>query len=147
MSSFGDQLGEELHDELFSSSLQPGDVFLNYFKEIGHKKFFIIVAVTRDKILTLSVFINSNIPDFIFRKPELLNLQVPIKKENNSFLKYDSFVSCNTPVRTPVETIKNWKNNNGCKVIGKIHHSDLSNITKTIIDSGLLSKEELDRFF
>ena len=80
-------LNEQTAKDLYRNSLSKGDVFLGKFDKIDHEKFFVIAGLSQDKIFICSVFINSNIPDFIFKKQELLNLQVPIKGSKYDFLK------------------------------------------------------------
>jgi hypothetical protein len=40
-----------------------------------------------------------------------------------------------------------WMNNNQCTYIGCIDNEDLENITQTLIQSGLLTEEEIELYF
>jgi hypothetical protein len=45
------------------------------------------------------------------------------------------------------DNIVKWINNNKCKHIGCIDNEDLENVTDTLINSGLLTEEEIELFF
>ena len=143
----GNVLGDKIAKKLYQTSLSKGDVFLGKFDGIHHEKFFIIVGLSKDKVCICSVFINSTIPDFIFKKKELLNLQVLIKGVKYDFLKHDSFVSCNTQLKFEFSDMYQWIDNNKCKVIGKLDKEDLDNVTSTLINSGLLTIREIELYF
>jgi len=136
------------NESLFKLFVTKGSVFLNQFDiPEDHKKFFIVAGHCPDKIITCSVYINSNIHSVILRDPFLLNLQVNIKGSKYPFLKHDSFVCCSTPLYITVENIMKWTNNKQCKYMGCIDSEDLRNITETLICSGLLSEEEIELYF
>jgi hypothetical protein len=40
-----------------------------------------------------------------------------------------------------------WMNKNQCTYIGRIDDEDLQNITQTLIQSGLLTEEEIELYF
>jgi hypothetical protein len=136
------------NETLFKLLLTKGSVFLNHFDiPADHKKFFIVAGHCPNKILTCSVYINSNIHPAIFKNQVLLNLQVNIKGNKYTFLKHDSFVCCSTPLFITSENILKWINNNQCNYIGCIDNEDLENITQTLIKSGLLTEEEIKLYF
>ena len=74
-------------------------------------------------------------------------MQVNIKGSKYSFLNHDSFVCCSTPLYISVENIMKWTNKGQCKYVGCIDNEDLENITETLIQSGLLSEEEIELYF
>ena len=132
---------------LYQASLSKGDVFRGKFDGIDHEKFFVIAGLSQDKLFICSVFINSNIPDFIFKKQELLDLQVPIKGNNYDFLKHDSFVSCNTQLKLKFSDFYSKIDENRYQYIGKLNIEDLNNIQTTLINSGLLTQKETELYF
>ena len=140
-------IGAEITQNLYKVSLSKGDVFIGSFEGIKHEKFFVIVGLSHDKMCICAVFINSNIPDFIYKKQELLNLQVLIKGEKYRFLKHDSFVSCNTQLKFEFSDIYKWIENERCRGIGKLDEEDLGNIITTIVNSGLLTSKEIELYF
>jgi hypothetical protein len=93
------------------------------------------------------VYINSNIHPAILKNQPLPDLQVPIKGIKYSFLKHDSFICCSTPLFITADNIIKWINRNKCRYIGCIDNEDLENITDTLINSGLLTGEEIELFF
>ena len=143
----GKLFDEQFTNDLYQASLSKGDVFIGKFDGIEHEKFFVIVGLSQDKVCICSVYINSNIPDFIIKKQELLNLQVPVKGVKYDFLKHDSFVSCNTQLKFKFSDIYNWIENKRCRYIGKIDEEDRNNITNTLINSGLLTLKEIELYF
>ena len=140
-------LDKQVAGELLRTSLSKGDVFLGKFDGIDHKKFFVIAGLSPEKVCICSVYINSNIPDFIFKKQELLNLQVLIKGVKYDFLKNDSFVSCNTQLKFNFSDLYNWIDSKRCRYIGKLDMEDLNNIKTTLINSGLLTLKEIKLYF
>lgn len=142
-----DSLSSEVKTKLFQTTLVRGAVFLNKFESIDHPKFFIVAGLSEDKIFTCSVYINSNIHPSIMNKQEQLNLQVPIKNAKYKFLSHDSFVCCSTPIPIKTECISAWIENKSCQIKGQIDEEDLHNIETSIIDSGLLTDEEVALYF
>jgi len=145
--SLGDLLGDSDKSKLFKMSLNPGDVFLKEFEGIDHKKFFIVAGISQDRIFLCSIYINSRIHPSVMQRQHLLELQIPLKKQNNPFLKYDSFANCSTPIPMESESLSVWISDESCKVIGSIHKPDLKFIIESLKNSGLLSEEEMELYF
>jgi hypothetical protein len=136
------------NENLLKCLVTKGSVFLNQFNiPEDHKKFFIVAGHSPDKIMTCSVYINSNIHPVILKNQFLLNLQVNIKGNKYSFLRHDSFVCCSTPLFIATQNIMEWINKNQCTYIGNIDDEDLGNIIQTLIQSGLLTEEEIELYF
>ena len=145
--SLGDLLGNSDKSKLFRQSLNVGDVFLKEFEGIEHPKFFIVAGLSQDRVFLCSVYINSRIHPSIIQRQHLLELQVPLRKQNNSFLRYDSFANCSTPILMESEPLSEWVADNSCKVIGTVFKDDLNSIVGTLKNSGLLSEEEIELYF
>ena len=145
--SLGDLLGSADKSKLFKKSLSIGDVFLKEFEGIEHPKFFIVVGLSKDKVYLCSIYINSRIHPSVMKRQHLLELQIPLRKQNNPFLKYDSFANCSTHIPMKSESLSNWITDDSCKVIGSIFKKDLNLIIKTLKESGLMSEEEMDLYF
>jgi len=126
---------------MFKQLLSRGSVFAGKFNGIDHEKYFIVAGISQDNVYCCSVFINSNIPPFIYNNRSLLDLQVNIKGSKYDFLHYDSFAACNSIQRHFVDDIAH------CRYLGQIDTEDLNNITKTVINSGLLAQKEIDQYF
>lgn len=144
----GDYLNNKTKDALFKMSLEKGSVFINNFDGIDHPKLFIVVGLSADKIYTCSVYINSNIHPAILAKQSLLDLQVPIKGSKYSFLTHDSFVCCSTPIPIESTTIQKWQDEyKTCNYRGQLDDDDLGNVITTLVNSGLLTDEEIELYF
>jgi hypothetical protein len=129
-------------DALYRAVVSIGDVFIKKFDHIDHPKYFVVAGISDDRINVCAVYINSNIPGFMYSKQKLLNLQVNIKGDKYSFLRHDSFVSCNTPIITTADKLIDR-----CNCAGRIDEEDMTNIRQTIFRSGLLTKNELKLYF
>lgn len=145
--SLGDLLKNSDKSKLYSQSLNLGDVFLKKFEGIEHPKFFIVAGLSQDRVFLCSVYINSDIHPSIIRRQNLLELQVPLRKQNNSFLNYDSFANCSNPIHMESTSLIEWVTDNSCKVIGSIFKEDLNTIKEALKNSGLLSVEEIKLYF
>jgi len=126
---------------MFEKLISKGAVFAGKFKGIDHEKYFIIVGITKDVISCCSVYINSNIPDFIQKSSALLSLQVNILGRKYNFLTHDSFVSCIEIKEHKVSDLQK------CRFIGKIDEEDLKNIITTLINSDTLTEKEKQKYF
>ncbi|MDI6050923.1 hypothetical protein QLS31_13890 [Flavobacterium sp. XS2P24] len=147
MGSFKDLLGSGQIQKLFNVGLGKGDVFISDFEGIDHLKMFIVIGISKNTVLTCSVFINSEVHPFIARNQELLSLQIPILKSDNPFLNHDSYASCNSPIKSSTTNIQNKITDKSCRVIGKICEKDVTTITATLVNSGVLSPEEIELYF
>jgi hypothetical protein len=129
------------------SSVNIGDVFAITFEKIDHPKYCIITGITSEGTYTYSVFINSSI-DFIARvKPHLLPLQIKITQNKNRFLSHDSFVGCEHYEIISQTQLNNLYQNKFCRCLGSLDPDDLVKIKDTIVNSELLSPEELQYYF
>ena len=146
MSIFG-ALDPEKHKELIRQSINVGDVFLKKFEEAEHEKFFIIAGISEGKIYVCSVFINSRIHPSVLNKPNIYKLHIPLLKSHNDFLNHDSYANCSYPIPLDIDKITDGIINSSCKVIGNINKMDIGLIQKTIIESGLLSDDEIALYF
>ncbi|MEK8017112.1 MAG: hypothetical protein VSS75_009605 [Candidatus Parabeggiatoa sp.] len=89
-------------------SLNLGDVFYRWvnFESEPHNKYFILVAKKPKRFF----FINSSIPPFILRNPQLTAQQVEVPSTSHSFLSHDSYANCVMTVDT--SEIRNVKDFN-----------------------------------
>ena len=64
----------DLPESLLASSIRRGTIIhAEIFEQIGHGKFFVVMAVTEDSIVGF-FFINSNINPILEDKPEQMNM-------------------------------------------------------------------------
>lgn len=139
-------IDNNLQKKLLKATLKTGDVFLKKFEEAAHQKLFIIAGVSTKKVFLCSVFINSEIHPSIKSKPNIVALQVPLLKSRNSFLSHDSFANCTYPIPHEVEKLIDEISKGDCKTIGSIHNQDLIFIRKALVNSGLLTEEEIELY-
>lgn len=145
--SIFDKLDSEKQQELYKNTLKAGDVFLKKFNEADHKKFFIIAGISEKNVFICSVFINSEIHPAVQTKPNILRLHIPLLKSKNSFLKHDSYANCAYPIHSDSAQITKGIIELTCKVVGSVHEQDLDSIQNALIDSGLLSEEQIELYF
>lgn len=126
--------------DLSNLNMIPGTVLLGEMAGVEHLKFYIIAAVSVDKVCACSVVINSAINPFIMRRPWLLSRQVQILARNYDFLSHDSFVNCAQPLKGKSQFFMGFKH------IGQLHDEDLKLVRKEIVNSGMLTADELRLF-
>lgn len=130
-------------ENLRGLSITPGSVFLGPWANIDHEKFIIIAGVAQDRILVCSVMINSQINQYIMKRPKLLACQVELKGNNYDFLSHDSYANCAQPIKAKLDAFMV----NDFKYCGLLTDSDLAIIQQQIINSGSLTADEITMFF
>ena len=94
----------EIPVSAIADSIQRGDILLSEFDGIDHRKFFVVMGVSEDKICGF-FFINSNIHPAIFNKQDQLDLQYPLNHTDYPFLKYDSFLCASSVIERKISDI------------------------------------------
>ena len=124
-------------------SISSGAVFLGPWAGIDHEKFLIVAGVSEDKILVCSVIINSQINQYILRRPKMLACQVELKCADYDFLSHDSFANCAQPIKAKLDLFMV----DDLKYCGLLNDTDLSQVQQNIINSGALTNDEISQFF
>lgn len=124
-------------------SVVPGSVFLGPWAGIDHEKFLIVAGVSSDRILVCSVMINSQINQYIMKRPKMLACQVELKSCDYEFLSHDSYANCAQPIKAKSELFMI----DDLKYCGILKDSDLSQVRQQIISSGSLSTDDVNTFF
>lgn len=124
-------------------SISPGSVFLGPWAEIDHEKFLIVAGVDKGRILVCSVMINSQINQYIMRRPKMLACQLELKEVDYDFLSHDSYVNCAQPIKANYSHFLNDE----LKYCGLLTEADLHLVQQQIIASGVLTAEEISSFF
>ena len=124
-------------------SITSGSVFLGPWAGIDHEKFLIVAGVSENKILVCLVMINSQINQYIMKRPKMLACQVELKCADYDFLSHDSFANCAQPIKAKTELFLV----DDLKYCGLLKESDLSLVQQQIISSGSLTPEEIAKFF
>jgi hypothetical protein len=130
-------------DNLRGLSIVPGSVFLGPWADIDHEKFLIIAGVSKDRILVCSVMINSQINQYILKRPRLLECQVELDGNDYDFLSHDSYANCAQPIKAKLEVFML----KAFKYCGLLTDSDLKEVQQQIINSGTLTADEISMFF
>lgn len=124
-------------------SIVSGAIFIGPWADIDHDKFLIIAGVADNRILVCSVMINSEINQYIRRRPRMLSCQVPLKSNDYEFLSHDSFANCAQPIKTKIESFMV----DDMKYCGMLNETDLAQVQQRIIASGTLTVDEMNTFF
>ncbi|RZK22677.1 MAG: hypothetical protein EOO43_09355 [Flavobacterium sp.] len=128
--------------------IELGDVFAVQFEGIDHDKYIVVVGITELGSFICSAFINSKIHQFIIdKRPHLVRLHIPITQNNNRFLSHDSFIGCDDCKKVSVEKMNNLFAAGMCRPLGKLNSDDFAAVRAAVIDSDLLSPEELQYYF
>jgi hypothetical protein len=117
-------------------------VFCNTNQAAKEKRFIVLGRDSFNNYIG-TLFINTNVNFNIINSQELLELQYPVKKEGNEYLKWDSFVDCSKIVKLEYAYVKNKiVENPGC-VLGKVKEADLEIIYTLVKSSPNISPMEL----
>jgi hypothetical protein len=87
--------------------------------------------------------INSQINQYIMKRPRLLACQVELKGDNYDFLSHDSYANCAQPIKAKLEVFMI----NDFKYCGLLSDADLTEIQQQLIGSGSLTADEITLFF
>ena len=124
-------------------AIAPGSVFLGPWADIDHEKFLIVAGVSEDRILVCTVMINSEINQYIQKRPRMLSCQVELKSDDYGFLSHDSYANCAQPIKAKFDlfVVDNMK------YCGILNEADLNQVQQRIIASGNLTVDEMNSFF
>lgn len=116
------------------------------FEEIDHGKFFVIVGISGDCVAGF-FFINSNIHPSLYRKPEQLALQYPMRQADYPFLRYDSFLCATNIITRKRSDLAKSIQNGISQIIGTLKPEHTEEILDAVRNSRLFSKHEKEQFF
>lgn len=130
-------------DKLRGMAISAGAVFIGPWGNIDHEKFIVVAGVDENSVLVCTVLINSRINQYIIKRPKLHACQVEIKANDYEFLSHDSYINCAQPLKAKFEHFKSDE----YKYCGLLSDNDLMQVKKNIINSGVLTEEEINMFF
>lgn len=137
----------ELPADLMNVFVERGQILhSDIFENIDHPKFFVIVGVTDDEVAGF-FYINSKINTKVNTKPEQLQLQFPISKEDYSFLSHDSYISATNVVTLPRYVLAQSIQTQRTLIIGQLLQNHMNEILEKVRTSKLFSKITKDKFF
>lgn len=129
-----------------ADSIKRGDILLSEFDGIDHRKFFVVMGVSEEKICGF-FFINSNVHPAIFNKQELLNLQYPLRHLDYPFLKYDSFLNASSVIERKLSDISEGIRNRTTSVIGRMKDEHVNDVLEMVRNSKVISERHKKMFF
>ena len=136
----------EIPVSVIASSVVRGAILLSDFEGIDHRKFFVVMGVSKDKVCGF-FFINSNIHPLIFNKQELLDLQYPLKHSDYTFLKYDSFLCASTVIERSLNEISEDISRGGTSIIGRLKDEHIVDILQMVNNSVAISNRHKKLYF
>lgn len=136
----------EIPVSIIEGSIDRGDILLSEFDGIDHCKFFVVMGISEEKVCGF-FFINSNIHPSIFQKQELLDLQYPLKQEDYSFLKYDSFLSASNVIERSLSDISEGLKKGTASVIGKMKDEHIEDVLTMVRGSKVISERQKCLYF
>lgn len=131
---------------LIEGSIGRGDILLSEFDGIDHRKFFVVMGVSEEKVCGF-FFINSNIHPAIFNKQEQLNLQYPMMHRDYGFLKYDSFLCASSVIERRLTDISEGIENGTTSIIGKMKEEHVADVLEMVRASKIISERHKRMFF
>ncbi len=136
----------EIPVSAIADNIQRGDILLSEFDGIDHRKFFVVMGVSEDKICGF-FFINSNIHPAIFNKQDQLDLQYPLKHTDYPFLKYDSFLCASSVIERKISDISVGIQNRTTSVIGHMKEEHITDVVEMVRNSKVISDRHKKMYF
>lgn len=131
---------------VIESSVHRGDILLSEFDGVDHRKFFVVMGVSKEKVCGF-FFINSNIHPAIFNKQEQLDLQYPLLHRDYEFLKYDSFLCASSVIERRFSEISEGIKNGTTSVIGKMKEDHITEVVEMVRASKVISNRHKKLYF
>ena len=93
MGKLGDHFPDDLKQDYIDRHLVPGQVLYLFcdFTDPPKEKYLVLACVEPEPLLFV---INSSIPAFIARRPDMRRCQVRVTTSTHPFLDHDSFINC-----------------------------------------------------
>jgi hypothetical protein len=129
-----------------AGSIQRGDILLSEFDGIDHRKFFVVMGISEDKVCGF-FFINSNIHPAIFNKQEQLDLQYPMLQSDYNFLKYNSFLCASNVIERRLSDISEGICEGSTMVIGRMKEEHIQDVVNMVRVSNVISEHYKKMYF
>lgn len=136
----------EIPISMIGGSIGRGVILLSEFDGIDHRKFFVVMGVSEDKVCGF-FFINSNIHPAIFNKQEQLNMQYPMLHRDYEFLKYDSFLCASSVIERKLSDITEGIENRTTTIIGRMKNEHVEDVLEMVRKSKVISDRHKRMFF
>lgn len=136
----------KLSNEFLSLSIKRGAILHSYmFHDIDHGKFFVVVGVSEDKVAGF-FFINSRVNKYVQRNQDMLEAQIPIRKDDYSFLTHDSFISATHFTEIKVSEIVDSINHGETKFVEELNEKDISSVLECVRTSVLFTNKDRKKY-
>lgn len=128
------------------SSIGRGDILLSEFDGIDHRKYFVVMGVSENRLCGF-FFINSNINPAIFNKQEQLDLQYPLMHRDYDFLKYDSFLCASSVIERNLSDIAEGLKNKTTTLVGRMKEDHVADVVEMVRASKVISERHKRMYF
>jgi hypothetical protein len=148
MANLGDFFSDDLKNKFATQNIKPGAVIKCFVKNTNppKEKRFIILGIDETGNLVGSVFINSHINWNVIKTQELAQLQHYVKKDDNDYLDWDSYVDCSELIELPHADIVISLRNNPKNVLGNVTAEDFKEIKANVIKSPKIRPKVLKKY-
>ena len=109
-------------------------------------KFFVVVGEDTNRIVGY-FFINSNINRYVQRQQLLLDMQMPIKRNDYPFLAYDSFIGAHELKTISKSTLAEELQSGNTTIKGRLTVVDMNRLLEAARSSDIFSQYEKDTYF
>ena len=135
-------------EALAEACIERGAILHSHeFEGIDHGKFFVIVGEDKEDLYGF-FFINSNINEYLQKRPVLYRMQVPLnQKDYSDILTHNSFLDCHAITPISKTKLKNQFGEGKAQYKGNLTEEDLDIVMRTVRESDLFSDYEKETFF
>lgn len=123
--------------------INPGAIFVGPMEGVDHSKYYIVAGISKDRVCLCSVAINSQINQFILKRPKLLALQIEITPEDYSFLRHKSYINCGTPYKEYTVSLESGD----FTYKAQLDKKHLEQVVENVKRSQLLTEEDIELYF
>jgi hypothetical protein len=127
--------------------IKRGSIFYSCeFTNIEHGKFFVVIGEDNNNYVGF-FFINSNININIQRIDKFFKMQMPVKKQDYSFLKYDSYIDAHAISLIRKDKLKEQISKKIVAFKNRLTKDDEILLLENLRNSDLYSEQEKNIFF
>lgn len=132
--SLGDFFPEEFKEDFSDRQLKIGSVIRCKVRDTNPPKIkiFIVVGFTKDDVALGTVYINTELNNFIKRDHRLLSAQVKLDSNGREYLKHECFVDCSKIFKRSVAEVKSIIENDIEALAGELSPHDLITINRIL---------------
>lgn len=109
-------------------------------------KRFIIVGITDDEVSFATIYINSEINEYVNWSEELKALHICFESKGRNYLDHTSYIDCSKLVIKDCLEIENIVKNRPKSVIGQLSFDDFSIVKTMIISANTIKGKHKNKF-